>query len=202
MRNPVIYTMAFAWFCFICGIYMISFWLPTIIKDMGVSDPFHVGLLAAIPYGIAIAAMIAIGVHSGRTLERRWHCAVPAFAGALGLLGLIYSSGNIVLSFAMLSLAMLGTTTTVPLFRSIPTAYVKGTGAAAGIAFINTLGLVGGFLSPFVLGWIKTSTGSLDWGHWFMAGLMALGGVAILVGVRPGMLREAGSGAGALEGRP
>ena len=114
---------------------------------------------------------------------------------------MICSSGNIVLSFAMLSLAALGTTTTVPLFWSIPTAYVKGTGAAAGIAFINTPGLVGGFLSPFVLGWIKTSMGSLDWGNWLMAGLLALGGVAILAGVRPGMLREAGSGAGALDGR-
>ena len=199
MRNPVIYTMAFGWFCFICGIYMISFWLPTIIKEMGVSDPLHVGLLATIPYGISIAAMIAIGVHSDRTLERRWHCAVPAFVGALGLIGLIYASGNIVLSFAMLSLAALGSTTTVPLFWSIPTAYVKGNGAAAGIAFINTLGLVGGFLSPFVLGWIKTSRGSLDWGNWLMAGLMALGGVAILVGVRPSMLREAAPGAGSLE---
>ena len=199
VRNPVIYTMALAWFCFICGIYMISFWLPTIIKEMGVSDPLQVGLLAVIPYGISIAAMIAIGVHSDRTLERRWHCAAPAFAAAAGLVGLVFANGNIILSFAMLSLAALGTTTTVPLFWSIPTAYVRGAGAAAGIAFINTLGLVGGFLSPFVLGWIKTSTGSLDWGNWLMAGLMFLGGVALLVGIRPDMLREAAPGAGSLD---
>ncbi len=204
MRNPVIYVIAFSWFCFICGIYMINFWLPTIIKELGISDPLHVGLLAAIPYGISIAVMIAFVVHSDRTLERRWHCAVPAFIGALGLIGLVFASGNIVLSFVMLSLTAIGTTTTVPLLWSIPTAYVRGAGAAAGIAFINSLGLVGGFLSPFVLGWIKTSTGSLDWGNWLMAGLMALGGVAILVGVRPSLLREAAPGAGSLEpaGRP
>ena len=195
MRNPVIYIIAFSWFCFICGIYMLNFWLPTIIKDLGISDPLHVGLLAAIPYGISIAAMIAVVMHSDRTLERRWHCAVPAFVGALGLVGLVFTSGDIVLSFIMLSLVAIATTTTVPLLWSIPTAYVKGTSAAAGIAFINSLGLVGGFLSPFVLGWIKTSTGSLDWGNWLMAGLMAMGGVAIVVGVRPGMLREAALGA-------
>ena len=58
----MIYVLAFCWFCFICGVYMISFWLPTLIKDMGVSNPLHVGLLAAIPYGISTAGMIAIGI--------------------------------------------------------------------------------------------------------------------------------------------
>lgn len=197
MRDPVIYMLAFSWFCFICGIYMISFWLPTLIKEMGVSDPLHVGLLAAIPYGVAIAGTIVIGLHSDRTLERRWHCAVPAFCTTVGLIGLVFSGGNVVLAFMFLSLAAFGTTTVVPLFWSIPTAYVKGTAAAAGIAFINTLGLVGGFLSPFVLGLIKTHTGSLDWGNWLMAGTMAVGATVLLVGVRPGMLKEAG-----IEGAP
>jgi len=194
MRDPTIYMLAFSWFAFICGIYMISFWLPTIIKEMGVANPLHVGLLAAIPYGIAIAATIAIGLHSDRTLERRWHCALPALCTTAGLIGLTFSGGHVILSFAFLSLAAIGTTTVVPLFWSIPTAYLKGANAAAGIALINTLGLIGGFLSPFVLGIIKTSTGSLDWGNWLMAGMMAVGALVILTQVRPGMLREAGRG--------
>ena len=98
---------------------------------------------------------------SDRTLERRWHLALTAFVGALALIGLIYASGNIVLSFILLTLASLGIITTMPLFWSIPTGYLKGAAAAGGIAFINSLGLTGGFVSPFVLGWIKTSTGSL-----------------------------------------
>jgi MFS family permease len=171
-------------------VYMISFWLPTLIKEMGVSNPLHVGLLAAIPYSITTVGMIAIGIHSDRTLERRWHCAIPAFIGALALIGLVYSSGNMVLSFVLLSLASLGIITTMPLFWSIPTGYLKGAAAAGGIAFINSLGLIGGFMSPFVLGWIKTSTGSLEWGNWLMAGVMAAGGLVILLAVRPGMLRE------------
>jgi len=190
-KDPKVYIMSFSYFCFICGVYMISFWLPTLIKEMGVSNPLHVGLLAAIPYSITTAGMIWIGYHSDRTLERRWHCALPAFLGALALIGLIYANGNMVLSFVLLSLASLGIITTMPLFWSIPTGYLKGPAAACGIAFINSLGLTGGFVSPFVLGWIKTNTGSLDLGNWLMAGVMAAGGLVILLAVRPGMLREA-----------
>ena len=190
LKDPKVYVLSFAYFCFICGVYMISFWLPTLIKEMGVSNPLHVGLLAAIPYSVTTVGMIAIGIHSDRTLERRWHCALPAFLGALALVGLIYSSGNMTASFVLLSLASLGIITTMPLFWSIPTGYLKGPAAAGGIAFINSLGLIGGFLSPFVLGWIKTSTGSLELGNWLMAGVMAAGGLVILLAVRPGMLHE------------
>ncbi|WP_289014423.1 MFS transporter [uncultured Methylobacterium sp.] len=189
-RDPKIYVMSFSYFCFICGVYMISFWLPTLIKEMGVKNPLHIGLLAAIPYGITTVGMVAIGYRSDRTLERRWHCALPAFLGALALVGLTYAGGNMVMSFALLSLASLGIITTMPLFWSIPTAYLKKSSAAGGIALINSLGLTGGFLSPFILGWIKTSTGSLDVGNWLMAAVMAAGGFVILAAVRPGMLNE------------
>jgi MFS family permease len=191
LKDPKVYVLSFSYFCFIAGTYLISFWLPTLIKEMGYSNPLHIGLLAAIPYSITAGGMIAISAHSDRTLERRWHLALTAFVGALALIGLIYASGNIVLSFILLTLASLGIITTMPLFWSIPTGYLKGAAAAGGIAFINSLGLTGGFVSPFVLGWIKTSTGSLDLGFWLIAGAMAAGGLVILVAVRPGMLHEA-----------
>jgi D-galactonate transporter len=190
LKDPKVYVLSFSYFCFIAGTYLISFWLPTLIKEMGYSNPLHIGLLAAIPYSITAAGMIAISAHSDRTLERRWHLALTAFVGALALIGLVYSSGNIVLSFILLTLASLGIITTMPLFWSIPTGYLKGAAAAGGIAFINSLGLTGGFVSPFVLGWIKTSTGSLDLGFWLIAGAMAAGGLVILLAVRPGMLHE------------
>ncbi|MCB4806428.1 D-galactonate transporter [Methylobacterium brachiatum] len=189
-RDKKIYVLAFSYFCFICGVYMISFWLPTLIKEMGVKDSLQIGLLAAIPYSITSVGMIAIGYRSDRTLERRWHCALPAFLGALALIGLTYAGGHAVLSFALLSLASLGIITTMPLFWSIPTAYLKSSSAAGGIALVNSLGLTGGFLSPFILGWIKTGTGSLDLGNWLMAAMMIAGGAVILFAVRPGMLNE------------
>lgn len=190
IRDPKIYLLSLSWFCFICGIYMISFWLPTIVKEMGVSDPLHVGLLTAIPYTVATVGMIVIGMSSDRRLERRWHCAMPAFIGAAGLVGLVYAHGNVYLSFVFLSVASLGIITTVPQFWAIPTDYLKGTAAAGGIAFVNSLGLIGGFVSPAALGWIKTLTGSLDLGNWLVAGAMVLGGVLILVALRPRELKN------------
>jgi D-galactonate transporter len=185
MRDPKIYLLSLSWFCFICGVYMISFWLPTIVKDMGVSNPLHVGLLTAIPYTVATIGMILIGISSDRRLERRWHCAIPAFVGAAGLVGLVYVHGNVYASFVLLSIASLGIITTVPQFWAIPTDYLKGSAAAGGIAFVNSLGLIGGFVSPSLLGWIRTSTGNLDLGNWIMAGAMVLGGLLILTTLRP-----------------
>jgi D-galactonate transporter len=185
-----LYVLAFSWFCFICGVYMISFWLPTLIKELGVSNPLQVGLLVAIPFGLSVVGMIATGIHSDRKLERRWHCALPAFVGALALVGLVFSSGNAILSFVLLSIAAIGINTTVPLFWSIPTAYLKGEAAAGGIALVNSLGLIGGFASPFVLGSIRTSTGNFLLGNWLIAALLVAGGLAILLSVRPDLLRE------------
>ena len=190
LGHPILYLFALAWFCFICGIYMMSFWLPTLVKGLGVSSPLHIGLLTAVPFGLATAGMIVIAMHSDHTLERRWHCAAPAFIGALSLVGLNYTGGNAVLSFALLCVAAICVFSTVPMLWSIPTAYLKGPAAAPAIALINSLGLLGGFVSPFTLGWIRTTTGSLAWGNWLTAAVLCLGAVIILVSVRPGMLRE------------
>ena len=182
-RDPRIYVMAFSWFCFICGVYMISFWLPTLIRELGVSDPLRVGLLAAIPFGASVVGMILTGAHSDRVLERRWHTAVPAFLGAVALIGLVYTRSSVAASFALLTVASIGINTTVPLFWSIPASYVKGAAAAGSIALINSLGLIGGFVSPFVLGRIRTDLGSLDAGNWLVAGVLAAGGILILLAV-------------------
>lgn len=191
LGHPMLYLFALAWFCFICGVYMISFWLPTLIKELGVATSLQVGLLTAIPFGLATVGMILIAMHSDHTLERRWHCAIPAFLGAAGLVGLNYVGRNPVLAFGLLSLTSIGVFSTVPMLWSIPTAYLKGPAAAPAIALINSLGLLGGFVSPFTLGWIRTSTGSLAWGNWLIAGVLCLGALVILASIRPGMLREA-----------
>ena len=84
-----------------------------LVEDLfGVKDLLQIGMLAAIPYGVTTVGMIAIGYHSDRTLERRWHCAIPAFVGALGLIGLNAANGNIVASFVCLSVASTGIITT------------------------------------------------------------------------------------------
>ena len=115
-----------AYFCFICGVYVISFWLPTFIKEMGVQNPLHIGLLSVIPYGITAVGMILIGRHSDLKLERRWHCAIPAFLGALGLVAMVHTpASNMPLALVFLTLASLGIITTMPIFWAIPTAYLR-----------------------------------------------------------------------------
>jgi D-galactonate transporter len=190
-KDPKVYVLSFAYFCFICGVYVISFWLPTFIREMGVQNLLHVGLLAFIPYGITAVGMVLIGRHSDQKLERRWHCAIPAFIGAFGLVAMVHlPADNIVLGLVFLTIASLGIITTMPIFWAIPTAYLRDSAAAGGIAFINSLGLTGGFISPFLLGWIKTTTGSLSLGFYIMAGVMIAGGLTLLLAIPPQLLHE------------
>jgi D-galactonate transporter len=190
LRDPIIYILAFAYFAFIAGTYVITFWLPTIIKSFGLTDPLEIGLLTAIPYLIGAFGMVALGKHSDQTRERRWHCAFAAFLGGAGLVAASLLAGHLALALAALSFATVGIFATMPLFWAMPTAYLSGPAAAGGIALINSLGLIGGFVSPFVIGWMKTLTGSVNYGLYFVTALMVLGAIALLAKVPASALRE------------
>lgn len=152
--------MSLIYFSFVMGLYGVSFWLPTIIKSMGVSDTLQVGLLSAIPFGAAVIGMLYAARSADRSGERRWHIAIPALIGAIGLVLSVMWSSNTTLAMVGLTLATMGILTTLPLFRSLPTAFLAGTDAAAGIAMINSLGNLAGFLSPYLVGWLKQATAS------------------------------------------
>ena len=190
MRDPKIYILAFAYFTFIAGTYVITFWLPTIVKSFGVSDPLRIGMLTAIPYIIGAIGMVVLSKHSDRTRERRWHAAGAAFLGGAGLVTATFLSDNLALALVALSFATIGILATMPLFWAMPTAYLSGPAAAGGIALINSLGLIGGFVSPFVIGWFKTATGRVDYGLYFVTALMVLGAITLLLGVPAKALRE------------
>lgn len=198
LRDPRIYLLSFAYFTFIAGTYVITFWLPTIIKGFGITDPMRIGMLTAIPYVAGVIGMVLISRHSDKTRERRWHTAICAFVGAGGLIAATFLSGDLTWALVALAIATIGILATMPLFWAMPTAYLTGAAAAGGIALINSLGLIGGFVSPFVIGWIKTATGSVNNGLYFMSALLVLGGVVLLAGVPASALREprgdAGSG--------
>ncbi|MBB3223090.1 MFS transporter [Pseudoduganella umbonata] len=194
MRDPKIYILAFAYFTFIAGTYVITFWLPAIVKSFGVSDPLRIGLLTAIPYIIGAIGMVVLGKSSDRTRERRWHAAGAAFLGGAALVVSTLVPGNLTLALVALSFAAIGILATMPLFWAMPAAYLSGPAAAGGIALINSLGLVGGFVSPFVIGWFKTTTGSVDGGLYFVAAMMVLGAIVLLVGIPAKSLREKRTG--------
>ena len=181
LRTPRVYGLAIAWFTYICGVYAISFWLPMLIRGAGVASPLAVGMYAAIPYGVAIMTMVATSRHSDATGERRLHTALYALIGAATLAAITHAGSNLALALVLLSIATATIFTLQPLFWATTTDMLGGTRAAAGtIAFINSLGLTGGFVSPFLLGWIKTATGSLTNGLYVIAGFLVVGALLAL----------------------
>lgn len=150
--SPTVWLMSAIYFGFVMGLYGIGFWLPTIIRATGVTQPLAIGWLTAIPYGVAGLVMLAVSASSDRRLERRWHVAIPAALGGLGLLLSTLFAHNTTLAMAAMTLATAGIVTALPLFWSLPTALLGGAAAAAGLAMINSIGNLAGFASPYAVG--------------------------------------------------
>ena len=178
--DPRVWLMSLIYFTFVMGLYGVSFWLPTIIKATGVKDALQIGFLTAIPYGSAVVAMILVSRSADRSRERRWHIAIPALLGAAGLVLSAVWGQNTVLAMTALTVATMGILTTLPLFWSLPTAFLAGAGAAAGIALINSVGNLAGFVSPFLVGWLKDLTQTTNTGMYMLAASMVLGALLAL----------------------
>jgi D-galactonate transporter len=175
-----IWHMSIVYFTCLMGQYAISFWLPTLIKAAGVKTVLDVGLLSAIPYGTTVVAMILLGRSADRRRERRWHVAGPLLAGAVGLVGCALAGTSTVPALAALTLAAAGGMSSVPLFWSMPTAILTGVAAAAGIAAINAFGSIAGFVSPYVMGWLKDLTHTDKAGLLVLAVVLVIGALAAL----------------------
>jgi MFS family permease len=175
-----VYLMCLILFGIVMGSYAIGFWQPTILRSTGIEDAFIIGLLTMIPYSVALVAMIVTGKHADQTRERRWHVAAPALLAGCGFVLCALFGSSSALSVAGLTLATAGVITALPMFWALPTAFLGGTGAAAGIALINCTGNLAGFISPAVIGWLKTMTHSLSSGLFVVAGSLALSALLIL----------------------
>jgi sugar phosphate permease len=176
-----VYVMALGYFCLISGLYAVTFWLPTILKQNGAASTMSIGFYSSIPYIAAIPAMILLARSSDRRNERRWHSALPAFVGAIALGVTAATPSHFTISLVAITIATAAIFGAYAVNWSIPTSYLKGQGAAAGIAFINSIGLLGGFISPTLIGRLQVSTGSLEAGLFAMVALLVVGGVAILM---------------------
>jgi ACS family tartrate transporter-like MFS transporter len=186
LAQPAIHLLCGVYFCLVVGMYGISLWLPQLIKAMGQRSDLEVGLLSAIPYITAGVVMVANGFHSDRTGERRWHVAIPAAFGALGLVGCAYLHAP-TLSLAALSLAAAGMWATLGPFWSLPPTALRGAGPTAlagGIALINSVGNLGGFIGPFAVGFVKERTNDFTAGLLLLSGAVLAGGFLALVAGR------------------
>lgn len=179
--SPRVWILCTVYFFFIMGLYGIGFWLPTLIKNTGVQAPLAIGFLTALPYAAGAVAMVWISRLSDSARERRWHLAIPALLGAAGWLITVGVGGsNTVLAMAALTLATIGVLSTLSQFWCLPTALLAGAAAASGIAVINSVGNLAGFVSPYLIGWIIDRTHSTDLGVYTLAACIATGGIMTL----------------------
>jgi ACS family tartrate transporter-like MFS transporter len=161
------------------GLYTLGIWAPQIIRQFDLST-MQVGLLNAVPPTVAIVAMIIWARHSDRTGERTWHVVIACLVAAVGL-ALAGLAGSVLTVVAALTLVNIGISSAKPPLWSMPTMFLSGSAAAAGIATINSIGNLGGFVGPTVIGWIKDMTGSFLGGLYFVAGLLCLSAVLTLL---------------------
>jgi D-galactonate transporter len=180
LRNGRVLFLGLIHFCIIMGLYGVGFWLPSILHSAGVQSTVRLGLLTTIPYFVAVVSMILFSRSADKHRERRWHLAIPSAMAGLGLVISTMIPHNIPLALAGLTLATAGIITSLPLFWSLPTAFLGGAGAAAGIALINSVGNLAGFVSPYLVGWIKDMTGSTNLGMYVIAADLIIGALFVL----------------------
>jgi len=179
-----LWALAAVYFSVVLAIYGVSFWLPQMLQAMAGTSSALVALVSAVPYLAAALAMVVVGARSDRTGERRWHVAGSALAGALGFVVAALVPGSFTLSLAALSLAAMGVWGTLGPFWALPTAFLTGRAAAGGVALVNSVANVGGFVGPTVTGYMRDLTGSFVAGLWLLAGALAVG-AAIVLALQP-----------------
>jgi len=182
--NSRVWLCAAIYFCVVSGNATIAFWSPSIIKELGVQGNLQIGLVSAIPFVAGTIAMVLNGIHSDRTGERRMHCALATLLAAVGLTLTGFFLHSAVLALVALTLASVGILAAFPVFWSLPSAFLAGTAAAGGIALINSIGNLAGFVAPYMIGWFKTTTGQLASGLYFVAALEACATVLVIAFIR------------------
>ena len=181
LLNGKVWLLGLGYFGLVFGLYAIGFFLPTIIKGFqqtfGVKySVIEIGLLTAVPYGFAVVFTILWSMHSRRTNDIAGHVAISALMGAAGILIAVWAPSSLI-TLIGISIAAMGLCSGIPLSFGLPTKFLTGVGAAAGLALINTIGNLGGFGGPFIFGWFRDLTGTTSAGLYVIAGLCVLSAI-------------------------
>ena len=170
-----VWALCAIYFTLMIGLYGITFWLPTIVKAFGIKGYFKVGLVTAIPYGVAVIGMVVLSHHSDKTGERRLHYALNVTAGAIALILSGVFAAQPVLAIIFLSIGTLGVIGSMPLFWPLPSAFLAGTAAAAGIGIVNSVGNLGGYVGPNIPIWAKAISSDRSAALYIIAAILMLG---------------------------
>jgi ACS family tartrate transporter-like MFS transporter len=190
MLAPRVLALGILWFFALTTQWGLNFFLPQIVKDFGLTN-VQAGFVTTIPYVIGAIGMVHWGRHSDRNRERKWHVAVPFIATAVGL-GFASITASPIVKMAAICIASWGLWSLPPVFYTLPTAFLSGAGAAAGIAAINSIGALGGYFGPKIFGQLRDWTGTDFAGLIFLSSCAVIGAVIMLVlGHNPALERPA-----------
>ncbi|GJH26998.1 MFS transporter [Caballeronia novacaledonica] len=189
VTDPKVWLLALIYFATACANYTFTFWLPTMIKALGVSDLAMVGWYSAIPYAFAGAGVLLVCKSSDKRKERRWHVGGSLIIAAIGLALTPQLQGSLALTLALLSFVAFFQFGAGIAYWAIPPTYLSKEAAAVGIGLVSSIGVIGGFVSPTLLGFIKTQTGSLTNGIYVISFIMIVGGLAVLLALPKNAVR-------------
>jgi MFS transporter, ACS family, tartrate transporter len=202
LTNPRVLGLGLVFLGIVCGLYGLTYWLPQIVKGMatdigldkvtGVSINALTGYLVAVPYAFATVAMIWWTRHSDVTHERVWHVACPAVVSGVSLIASAYL-GNPILAAVALSISAMGLLAADATFWTLPTGFLTGSAAAGGLALINSIANLGGFVGPYAIGWIKDATGETTLGLVVLAAGPIMAGVVTFLMGHDSKIEMAGS---------
>ena len=179
LLDPRIWLLMIPDFSIVIALYGLNLWQPQMIKALGYSD-IETGFIVALPYLLAMGAMVLLGWSSDRRGERAWHVAFGAVCGAAGMVGAVLFTDH-ALVIASLCVAASGIYAALAVFWTLPSSILRGTAAAAGLALLNSFSNLGGFFGPTVMGWARQETGNFTLGMELLAGMMVLAAVAVVV---------------------
>ena len=180
LSSPKVIMLSLVYFGFVAALYGMQFWLPQIVKAFGLTNA-QTGFVTAIPYVFGTIAMILWARHSDASRERVLHVGAPLLLTALALAASSYIADP-VMTMVVLTVAAIGVFCTFGVFWTLPTAWLSGTAAAGAIALINSIGNLAGFGGPYLIGWVKETTGNTSTGLLVLAVLPLIGGLLVLVG--------------------
>ena len=181
LKDSRVWLLTITFFCLVSSNNTIGFWVPTILQELGATSNITIGLLSTVPYIGALIGMMLVSRHSDRTLERRYHSALPCLVGAIGLTGIGWFANTPALAFASLVLAVAGPLSGNAVWWTMPPMLLADTAAAGCIALINSIGSLSGWVGASVVGWLEDLTGKTSTGLYVVAGLEVLGAALILL---------------------
>ncbi|MGZ8143087.1 MAG: MFS transporter [Methylosarcina sp.] len=181
LLHPKVWLLALLYFAVVVNYYSISMWLPQLIKSWSGLDNVRTALLTGLPYLVTVIAMVAVGVHSDRTSERRWHIVMCGWIAAIAF-ALSPHLQSPVLALTAITVAAAGIWSILAPFWTLPHALLKdGAAKASGLALINSVGNLGGFAGPYFVAWLKTVTGDFKTALPILALILALGVLLVFV---------------------